>query len=173
MKKLLVLFAGLFLVVVATENVNAQTSATTSAETFANIITPITIQKTVDLVFGDIVPTDLPGTVVIPVTGLRSFTGGAFAFANSTGSPSAAQFTVSGENNAAYSIVVDNTSFTISNGSATMIVNNIVTSPTPNGKLNGSGLQTITVGATLNVLGSQAPGLYKNEDALSITVAYN
>jgi hypothetical protein len=46
MKKLLVLFAGLFLVVVATENVNAQTSATTSAETFANIITPITIQKT-------------------------------------------------------------------------------------------------------------------------------
>lgn len=172
MKKLVFLFASLFITVIAVQNVNAQTNATASAQTSANIITPIAIQKTVDLVFGNIVPTANPGTVVIPTDGERSFTGGAFAFANGSGSPTAAEFNVTGEEDATYSIAITNLSFDVTNGSETMTVNNIVTTPTPTGVLT-EGTQTIKVGATLNVKANQAPGLYENENSLEITVAYN
>jgi len=172
MKKLVFLFASLFITVIAVQNVNAQTSANTSAQTSANIITPIAIQKTVDLVFGNIVPTANPGTVVLATNGTRSFTGGAFAFANGTGDPTAAEFNVTGEEDATYSITITNSSFDVTNGSETMTINNIVTTPTPTGTLT-EGTQTIKVGATLNVKANQAPGLYKNENSLEITVAYN
>ncbi|MBN2634996.1 MAG: DUF4402 domain-containing protein [Prolixibacteraceae bacterium] len=172
MKKLVFLFASLFITVIAVQNVNAQASATETAQTSANIITPIAIQKTVDLVFGNIVPTANPGTVVIATNGNRSFTGGALAFANGNGAPTAAEFNVTGEKDATYSITITNSSFDVTNGSEAMTVNNIVTTPTPTGTL-ADGTQTIKVGATLNVKANQAPGLYENESSLEITVAYN
>jgi len=173
MKNLIAIFAGLFLMTIAIENANAQASATTSAQTSAYIVTPIAITKNVDLVFGNIVPTATPGTVVITTEGDRSFTGGALSFANSNGNPTAAQFTVSGETNATYSITLTNTSFVVKNGNdVEMTVNNIVTTPTPAGLLTG-GTQLIKVGATLNVDANQAPGMYSSANALEITVAYN
>jgi hypothetical protein len=172
MKKSLILFVSIFVIVVATQNAKAQISATATAKTSATIITPISIEKAGDLEFGNVVPTSATGTVVIATDGTRTFTGGALAFANSTGSPAAAQFTVTGAIDATYSITLNNTSFTVTNGSETMLVDNIVTTPTPNGQLTG-GSQTVSVGATLNVLANQAPGVYKNDDALRITVAYN
>jgi hypothetical protein len=172
MKKAIVLFAGLFLITLAAQNLNAQTNASATAATSAYIVTPIAIAKTVDLNFGNIVPTSAAGTVVVNTAGTRSFTGGAYAFANSTGNPTAASFTVTGESGATYSITVNNTSFTVVNGSNDMTVDNITTSPTPTGVLTG-GTQTLTVGATLNVDANQAPGLYTNANSLQITVAYN
>jgi hypothetical protein len=173
MKNLIALFAGLFLMTIAIENANAQTSASASAETSAYIVKPISITKDVDLVFGNIVPTAAPGTVVIDTDGNRTFTGGAFSFANSTGNPTAAEFTVFGEDNATYSITLSATSFVVKNADEVeMTVENIVTTPTPTGVLNG-GTQVIKVGAKLNVAANQAGGLYSSSDALEITVAYN
>lgn len=173
MKNLIAIFAGLFLMTIAIENVNAQASAVTSAQTSAYIVTPIAITKNVDLVFGNIVPTAALGTVVITPAGDRSFTGGALSFANSTGNPTAAEFTVMGEVNATYSIALTNASFVVKNADdVEMTVNNIVTTPTPTGNLTG-GTQVIKVGATLNVAANQAPGLYTSTNALEITVAYN
>lgn len=173
MKKLAVLFASMFIFAIAVQNVNAQTSADASALTSANIITPLTIVKNVDLVFGNIVPTSTEGTVSIDTDGTRSFTGGAFAFANSTGDPTAAEFLVSGEPDATYSITISNSSFTVKNADdVEMTVSSIVTSPSPTGTLTG-GSEVLKVGATLTVSANQAPGLYTNADALEITVAYN
>lgn len=172
MKKAIALFAALFLITLAAQNLSAQTSASATAATSAYIVTPIAIAKTVDLNFGKIVPTNAAGTVVVATDGSRSFTGGAYAFANSTGNPTAASFTVTGEAGATYSITVNNTSFNVTNGSNNMLINNITTSPSPTGVLTG-GTQTLTVGATLNVTANQAPGLYTNANALQITVAYN
>jgi hypothetical protein len=172
MKKAIVLFAGLFLITLAAQNLNAQTNASATAATSAYIVTPIAIAKTIDLNFGNIVPTSAAGTVVVATDGTRSFTGGAYAFANSTGNPTAASFTVTGESGATYSVTVNNPSFNVTNGSNNMLIDDITTSPSPTGVLTG-GTQTLTVGATLNVTANQAPGLYTNANALQITVAYN
>ena len=172
MKKLVILFASLFVLVIAAENVNAQNTATGIAQSSATIIAPISINKDVDLSFGDIVRSSAAGTVAITTEGNRIFTGGVSAFGSNDGNPTPALFIVSGEDKATYSITIVNTSITVSNGDHTMTVNNITTSPTSSGKLT-DGTQEIKVGATLNVSGNQAPGLYKNDDDLKITVAYN
>lgn len=173
MKNLITIFAGLFLMTIAVENANAQQEASASAQTSAYIVTPIAITKNVDLVFGNIVPTAASGTVVISTEGERSFTGGALSFANSSGEPKAAEFTVAGEIDATYSIALTHASFVVKNANdVEMTVNNIITTPTTTGNLN-DGTQLIKVGATLNVNANQAPGLYTSTDALEITVAYN
>jgi hypothetical protein len=172
MKKAIIVIAGLFLITLSAQNLQAQTNASATAATSAYIVTPIAIAKNIDLNFGNIVPTAAAGTVVVTPGGARSFTGGAYAFANSTGNPTAARFTVTGQSAATYSVTVNNTSFTVANGSHSMLINNITTSPTPTGVLTG-GTQILTVGATLNVTSNQAPGLYTNNNSLQITVAYN
>jgi hypothetical protein len=174
MKKLIVLFAGLFMMTIAVQNVNAQNQDDASALTSANIIAPIKITKTVDLDFGKIVTTAAAGTVVVSPEGARGFNDGALIFLNDV-NYSAAEFEVEGQANANYSIVVTNDTFDVTRdgGSETMEVSAITTSPTPNGQLNGSGLQIIKVGATLSVDGGQEPGLYTNVNELEITVAYN
>lgn len=173
MKTLKNIFATLTLITIAAVSVHAQTEATATAASSANIITPIAIEKNVDLVFGNIVPSATEGTVVIATNGARSFTAGASAFANATGDPTAAGFTVTGETGATFSIVIGNETITLANGDGiNMTVDNITTNPAGPGTLTG-GTQTINVGATLTVGAGQAAGLYENNNDLSITVAYN
>lgn len=172
MKKVIVLFSALFLMTIAAQTVSAQYTATASAVTNAYIVTPIAIAKTVDLSFGKIVPTSLAGTVVVTPASSRSFTGGAYAFTNATGTVTAASFTVTGEVDAHYSIVISNATFDVTLGTTTntMTVKTISTSAT--GTLT-SGTDILTVGATLEVGVNQAPGSYTNASSLGITVAYN
>lgn len=173
MKKVIVLFAGLFLMAAAATEIQAQTSASTTAASSAYIVTPIAIVKAVDLNFGKVVATPASGTVVLATNGSRTFNNGAYAFANATGTPTAAEFNVTGENNATYSITLTNATVTVTNGLHSMTIDNFVTNPTPTGTLSNTGTQTIKVGATLNVGAGQAPGLYTNANSLEITVAYN
>jgi hypothetical protein len=177
MKKIIVLFAGLFLMSFAAQNLNAQFTATDDAETHAYIVAPISILKTADLNFGSIVPNTTAGTVVIAPAGTRSFTGGPTGYVGATAiTPTAASFTVTGEKGASFSIVVTNPFFdlTHSTTSDVMTVNNIVTLPSGTSTLDGTtGTRVINVGATLEVDAAQEPGTYTNTDALEITVTYN
>jgi hypothetical protein len=170
MKKLAILFAGLFIMAISVQNVNAQTA---SAETAATIITPIAINKTVDLNFGNIVA-NVAGNVTVAPNGSRSSTGPTLPTAT-PGTITAASFNVTGLANATYAITIENATFDVTRdgGTETMEVNTIVTSPSATGTLNGTGAETITVGATLAVGLNQAAGLYENDDELEITVAYN
>ncbi|HRZ42583.1 MAG TPA: DUF4402 domain-containing protein [Bacteroidales bacterium] len=172
MKKAIVLLSALLFMVIFTETIMAQNTANTTAQTSAYIVTPIAIQKTVDLNFGKIVPSTTAGTVVVTPAGARNFTGGAQVFLNDQ-TFAAAEFTVTGEANATYSITINNSSFTVTNGANSMTVNTISTSPTPTGTLSAGGTQTLSVGATLNVDANQAAGQYSNTNSLQITVAYN
>ena len=178
MKKFAILFAGLFLMTFAFQSVNAQQSDAASAVTSANILKVISIDKTDDLKFGNIIGTSAGGTVTISPAGGRSSSAPDLISANAmAGTFSAASFDVTGDNNATYSVVVTNPTFNVTNTNGqTMSVGSILTnlgeSPTT-GALDGSGNQTITVGATLTVAENQEPGLYQNENALEITVAYN
>src|SRR5512133_7024 len=87
------------------------------------------------------------------------------------GTISAAVFTVTGTTGATYSITLP-ASAIISFGAIAMTVNSFTSTPTPTGTLAG-GTETLRVGATLNVNGGQAPGLYTSGTPFVVTVNYN
>jgi hypothetical protein len=145
--------------------------ATATASCSANIITPITIVKTVDMNFGNVaVSATTAGTVVLAPAGTRSGTGGVTLPAT-TGTVAAASFTVSGQSGYTYAITLPSTC-TISSGTNTMTVNSFTSTPSATGTLS-SGTQTLTVGATLNVIAGQASGAYTNSTGVPVTVNYN
>lgn len=174
MRKLLFLISLLAVMVCATQKMNAQVSAT--AETTAKIVTGLQITKEADLNFGSMFsPTSGGGTVTVDVNNQRTATG--VQLATVTGeSITAAQFKVTGNPNATFTITFPY-SFSVTNTDGTgssMLVDNFtynnITSPST---LDGSGNLTIKVGATLHVYNYQALGVYKNTSDLKITVAYN
>jgi hypothetical protein len=152
--------------------VNAQVTA--NAPTSATIVTPIAITKTVDMNFGNVAVSTTSGTVLLTPASTRT-PGGGVTLPSTIGTVTAASFTVTGQAAYSYSITLPNTDFTLtrSTGTETMIVNAFTSDPTPTGMLNGSGSQTLNVGATLNVTGSQVAGLYRNLTGFPVTVNYN
>jgi hypothetical protein len=151
----------------------AQATATASAS--ANIITPITIVKTVDMNFGNVaVSATLAGTVIMDPAGIRT-TGGAggATLPATTGTVSAASFTVSGQASYTYDITLPSTATITDGASHTMTVNSFTSTPSATGTLSAGGTETLTVGATLNISAAQAAGTYTNATAVPVTVNYN
>ncbi len=173
MKKLVFLFVSLFVVVVATENVSAQNEATATAQTSATIITPISLVKNVDLTFGNIVRSSTAGKVEITPSGDRSFSGGASAFGTSDGNPAAAQFAVSGEIGALYSVQLPNedVTLTLDGGGATMIIEHGSFKHNAGDSPNIEEGESFNVGATLSVKDNQTVGAYSG--SFSVTIVYN
>lgn len=54
-----------------------------------------------------------------------------------------------------------------------MTVTAFTSTPTPTGTLDGTGAQTIDVGATLNVSANQPSGTYISGTPFTVTVNYN
>src|SRR3954469_25059606 len=161
-------------VVIASSNVSfAQAADVASAS--ATIITPISITKTVDMNFGNVaVSATIAGTTVLAPAGTRT-TGGAggVTLPATTGTVAAASFTVSGQGSYTYAITLPSSCTITDASSHTMTVNAFTSSPATTGTLNGSGTQTLTVGATLNVAAAQAAGSYTNAAGVPVTVNYN
>ena len=80
---------------------NAQSTASASAS--ATIISPISITKTVDLDFGNVIASGAAGTVVVTPAGTRSATGGA-SLPVTPGTVTSASFDVAGQANFTYAI---------------------------------------------------------------------
>jgi len=169
-KTALKIVASVILLLSINTHVSAQASATATAT--ATIITPITITKTSDMNFGNVaVSATTNGTVVMTPAGVRSSTAGV-TLPGTSGTVSAAAFTVNGQSGYTYAITLPN-SLTISDGgSNSMIVDNFTSTPTATGTLTG-GTETLEVGATLNVNLSQAPGVYTSATPFTVTVNYN
>lgn len=159
---------------------NPRESATATAT--ATIITPISIENTGDLKFGNIVANSTGGTVTIETNGTPKYNGVA-APSSIPGEISAASFEVKGFAGATYAITLPGTiTLTKTNGngngnaygnSEKMTVDNFVSNPNGTGLLSNSGSQTVNVGATLNVAANQVAGTYKNTTDLKVTVNYN
>ena len=150
---------------------NAQTGVSASAATSATIITPIAISKSADMSFGNIAINNNAGTVVLAPAGTRSATGGV-TLPSTTGSISAASFSVTGAAGYTFAITLP-TSVTLSDGGAgSMLVNNFTSTPSTSGTLT-AGSATVLVGATLNLEASQAAGSYTNASDLVVMVNYN
>ncbi|PQJ76271.1 DUF4402 domain-containing protein [Polaribacter glomeratus] len=168
MKKTIISFFTICMIVGISNNLNAQNTATESADASATIITPITITNTADLNFGDII--DGTGTVTLSPAGVRTTDYQAFS-GTQAGTVTAASFGITGQGDYTYSITLPTSDVTLTEtGSATMIVNAFVSDPSGTGTLS-SGAGIVSVGATLNVVSGQTAGVYTG--TFDVTVAYN
>ena len=145
-------------------------AATGTADAKAEIVVAISILKTHDLDFGQVVAGSSDGTVVMSPSGTRTPSGGAEL--GNAGTAGAASFTVTGAANATYSIGLPSSAVILDDGAShTMTLDTFTSDPTPTGLLDGSGTQTLNVGGTLHVLALQAAGTYSH--LFDVTVAYN
>jgi hypothetical protein len=164
MKNLVTIFASILLFTFAVNNSFAQNEVSASAEAAATIVAPITIEKSVDLNFGNIAAGAAAGTVVLGTDGQRTATN--VILPSVQGTVSAAEFSVTGLAGSLYSIKLPGT-ISISSGSASMSVNNFTENAS---KTLANGRETFQVGATLNLDANQATGTYQG--SFEVTVDY-
>lgn len=126
---------------------------------------PITISQITSLSFGRFAAT-LPGSITISPSGARTATPGIYPLSSPAWNP--ASFLVTGKRNTAYVITLPS-SVTLSNGSNTMTIQNLVSTPSEAGYLT-KGSEQLSVGGTLNVSALQSAGNYSG--ILPITVNY-
>ena len=173
MKKITRLFIAAIAVMGFSADASAQQTSSASANTSATIIQPIAIVKSADLSFGNVaVHSTNAGTVALSTGGGRT-AGGGVTLPATTGTVTAAEFEVTGAPNYTYSISLPSSVTLDDNNAHTMTVNTFVSNPATTGTLDGSGEQTISVGATLQVAGGQAPGTYESDTDFQVTVNYN
>src|ERR1700750_854859 len=112
---------GALLPLSSAPGVHAQATATATAT--ATIVTPISLTKTVDMNFGNVaVSAATGGTVVLTPAGARTNTGGV-TLPPTSGTVTAASFTVDGQGSYTYAITLPSTDLTITSGTNTMTVN--------------------------------------------------
>ncbi|MDB5000297.1 MAG: YapH protein [Mucilaginibacter sp.] len=173
MRKFTILFAvSLFMIGFASTSYAQTDVKTATATANATIITPIAITKVNDLNFGNIVATTTGGTVVLTPAGARTEAG--VQLPAVTGTVSAASFTVTGQDGYAYSVTLPADGYAIKTGTGTATETMTLTSFISNttGTLTG-GTETLSVGATLNVVANQAAGTYIGASPFDVKVNYN
>jgi hypothetical protein len=147
----------------------AQSDATNSDATASvNIVTPISIINNASINFGNVVASAAGGTVVIAANaGLTP--SGVTLLSGIT--PTAAEFTVTGDANFTYYVTLpaDNTVSLAKSGAISMSLTDFTENST--GALI-SGTETFQVGATLHVGANQAAGAYVSS-GFDVTVTYN
>ena len=164
------LFAALGFIAIATTT-HAQSTANATAS--ATVVTPIAISRTSHMNFGNLsVQTATGGTVVLATDGSRTRTSGVTLPATA-GTVSAAAFNVTGNAAYTYAITLPSTvTLTRASGSETMSAGSFTSTPSATGTLDGSGAQSIAVGATLTVAAAQVAGAYVSSN-FDVTVNYN
>ena len=157
----------------------AQSSATATGNATATVIRPITLASSVDLAFGNVVPSAAGGTLALTAASPAVPTAtGITQPGTQTGTVTAAVFDVGGEGAFTYTITLPASAATITGPSAaTMTVDTFTSSAvagtlgTLSGTSGNAGTQSFYVGGTLHVGSNQAPGAYTG--TFSVTVAYN
>ncbi|MDR9438012.1 MAG: DUF4402 domain-containing protein [Halomonas sp.] len=150
--------------------------ATTSAT--GTVIVPIAIAKSADLVFGKFAP-GAGGSVTVSTSGAR--TGSGVILSTVGSSPTAAQFDVTGDNDATYDITWGGVT-ELSDGETTpntmalerisdLTAGGATTGEVAAGTLGTGGTQSIYLGGTLTVAIAQPAGTYTGD--VTATVEYN
>jgi len=153
----------------------AQTGVTDVASASASIITPITIQKNVDLNFGNLAVNATSGHVVLTpaLATTRTPDGGVTLPPTNLGTISAAKFTVTGLAGSVFSINMPAT-IDLKNSSDATKTMTLHTSFSPaTGSTITGGSIFLYVGGTLDVNGSKLAGSYTNTTELIVRVDYN
>lgn len=145
--------------------------ASTTATTTAEVVTPIAIVKAQDLSFGEFAA-GTGGTIVLTTAGAATPTGDVVLTV--VGTTTAAQFTVTGQPDANFSITVSDNDLTHTDTTTVMpfVTTHDLDGATQDDPTSGTldlGTQTLYVGGTLTVAGAQQPGTYTG----SITAEVN
>jgi len=158
--------------------VSSSFAADATSSSDATVIEPIAITKSAELVFGRFTNGG-GGTVTVATNNARTADGPILSSIGST--PTAAQFDVTGDNNATYGITWGTaTVLTDADSSETMALARIsalsATAETTagdvsSGTLSDTGEQSIYLGGILTVGASQAEGNYKGD--VTATAEYN
>ena len=158
------------LLLVGSASVKAQSTAQATAT--ATIVTPISISKTADMSFGNLaVDAVTGGSVELAPDGSRLATGNV-SLPATTGTVSAAAFTVTGNAGYTYAITLPANVVLMHSGTfESMMADTFTSTPSGTGTLTG-GTENITVGATLWVAAGQLDGVYTSSD-FDVTVNYN
>ena len=144
-------------------------NATGTAQAAANIVTPISITKNIDLNFGNIAASGSGFTVKLSADGERVSGGGIGTLPSVNGTVAAAEFTAAGLTGATYAVTLPSTiTITDDGGTNTMTVDNFVSN---SNNILTDGSETFNVGATLNVGANQVAGAYTGN--FNVTVNYN
>jgi spore coat protein U-like protein len=162
----LVAFSGVLLAAGLSQAAQSgDNTASATANVNANVVAPITLIKTSDLSFGDFTSDSGACTVAVNATSVQSITGNCASL--SSGTVSAAAFTVGGSGNRSFTTNVVATSPNLSDGAGhTMGLTLQNNAPT---HLN-NGAATISVYGSLAVGANQAAGSYA--DTVTVTVSY-
>jgi len=147
-------------------------AASDTATTTATVVQPIAIVDAQNLNFGEFAA-GTGGTVVLTTAGAASPTGDVVLTA---GTSTAAEFTVTGQADASFSIGIADDELTHSGGVETMALVTThdldgVSEDDPAAGVLTLGTQTIYVGGTLTVASAQLPGVYTG--TVTATVNYN
>lgn len=144
-------------------------AVTASADIFATVVAPLQLTKTSDLDFGTFSEN---GGGPIEITPAGAANDGANITRVASDPVSAACFDVVGDFGATYTIGLPGNSVVVLTGpgGATMPVNLFGSDPVSPAVLDGAGLGSFCVGATLTVNAGQAPGPYTG--AFDVTVDY-
>ena len=153
--------------------IDALGQSSASATATATLVAPIAIVQVEDMNFGNAAVTDEAGTVILATDGSRTVTDGVTLPATE-GTVTAAQFTVTGEEDYTYDITLPASHIiTRVAGAETMTVDAFTSDPTVLAGVLTLGTETVNVGATLNVSASQVAGTYTNATGFEVTVNYN
>ena len=160
---------------VAASPVSAQETVQGAAE--ISIIEPVTIVKTADLDFGQIIPNGTGnGRVTIHArTGAR--TGNANVALLGTSGFSRAEFTVTGESRRFVILTTNSPTITLSGPGTDMTVNRLRVNRNNGGqrslprrfRIPNAGTMNVGFGGRLNVGSNQAPGIYSGTFNLTVT----
>jgi len=143
-------------------------AADVTAKAGGSIIDALTIEKTEDLYFGTIVPSATASDTVRINTGGELICGASLTCLGDDASVAA--FSVRGERRFTYSVSLPE-QVVLSNGSDTMTIISLDSSIGSQGTIAPNGRDAFTVGGTLSVAASQAPGDYSG--TFNVTVEYN
>ena len=147
----------------------AAAAATQSAAGQVSILSPLSVLKTADLNFGDLIVSGTGTAVMDPVAGSLTTTG---AVTKAGTAAHAAQFTGTGSKNSIVHIRVPTTPITVTRvgGTQTMTVSNWTLDQAANLKVPPNDIFNFAVGATLNVGAGQVAGTYTG--TFQVTVQY-
>lgn len=152
------------------------TNSTTATMT-AEVITPLTVAKNTDLVFGNLVAGN--GSVTLATGGARTKTGDTPLIVLGS-APTAAKFTVTGQGAQTFAISTAGTSTTLEGAGAPMaftlitesIAGEVVPTPVATGTAGTgvllAGKATIYAGGTVVVAAAQVAGTYTGTVAVSV-----
>lgn len=151
--------------------VNAQNKV--SASVSATIVTPIQIVKNSDIDFGSFTTNGEFGTLVLGADGKGDRVGSSnIGLPNDSAKTArAAGFTITGQGDFAYNLILPTTDYLIYNGAESMIINGFTSSAS---KVLVDGKEVIYLGATLHVGAGQSVGAYSSlGSGIEIVVNYN